>query len=183
MIYIISGTVRAGTSMMAEMLKQGGIPLLYNPEVPNTDPTDDFCHNTFTIEEQMKLVTNPDALQGHVIKLMVRPLLGIPVKARPTIKMLWMQRSFKCILASISHSDVMHGIVRSLPTKKQARFAEKLWRKWVTDMGISCLQVKYERCVKRPRKTIERVVEFLEYPNFDIEKAVAVVDPKKWRQR
>jgi len=40
MIYVISGMVRAGTSMMAEALKQGGIPLLYDETVPNTDPED-----------------------------------------------------------------------------------------------------------------------------------------------
>ncbi len=183
MIYVISGMVRAGTSMMAEMLKQGGIKLLYDPDIPNTDPTDDFPHNTFWLSDQTRLAQHPEQLVGHAIKMMSSAVLEIPKGWRSRTRVVWMRRSLRQVHASLRLADERRGNKRGLPSIDVSKRIEKFYRKWIIEAGFPLLAVSYKKVVKHPKRETRRVVKFLEYSNFDLDAAVAVVDPTKWRQR
>ena len=183
MIYVISGMVRAGTSMMAEALKQGGIPLLYDENVPNTDPEDDFPHNTYDLPTQYDMAQNPESLNGCAIKFMVSSVCAIPKQYRNNVKVIWMTRKAKSVLMSVKLAAEHRGQIREIPTPREARRVERFWSKRVIEYGFNVMIVKYEECVKHPASVMSQVNDFLQYPDFDLGAAVAVVDPRKWRQR
>lgn len=186
MIIIISGSARAGTSMMAECLKQGGIPLVYQKGLSNSDADDDFEHNSVPLWQQPELIITPALcakLDGKATKIMPTNLMALPTVVIPNVKVLWMERDAKCTIRSFRKALRSRGREGELMTPRVHRAYLKFQRKRLERRGIALLRVRYEKCVKHPLRMMKRTAKFLNHSAFDVKKASAVIDPKKWRQR
>lgn len=186
MIYIVSGSARSGTSMMAECLKQGGISLVYQKGLSNSDVDDDFEHNSVPLWQQPELIASPALcakLDGKVVKIMPTNLMALPTVVVPNVKVIWMERDSKCTVRSFEKALRSRGVIGDVMTPRVHKMYLKHQRKRLERRGINLLRVRYEKCVKRPFRAMLRISEFLNCPSFNAEKAAAVIDPEKWRQR
>lgn len=185
MIYVVSGSGRAGTSMMLGCLEQGGIPISYNPRLPNTGRDDDFPHLSYSLfhqEGMISTIAGCEELQGYGIKISEVILSHFSPSVCSDVKIIWMWRKPECALASQKHAMKTQGLTPVMMLPEEYLRMQKYFRRQARKMGFDILDVKYEKVIKSPLKALKRIGKFID-PGFDFAKAAMFVDPLKQRQK
>lgn len=185
MIHVVSGSGRAGTSMMMGCLEQGGIPILYNPTLQNTGKDDNFPHFSHPLFHQtgtISTIAGCEKLHGHAMKVSETILERFPKSLIPEVKIIWMWRKPECVLASQKHAMETRGLAPIMMFPNEYLSMQKYFRRKAKKLGFDVLDVRYEKVLKSPLKALKRVGKFID-PGFDFGKAAMFVDPLKQRQK
>lgn len=182
-IIIVSGLPRSGTSLMMQMLDNGGIEVVTDgartADIDNPKGYYEF--------EQVKAIKR-DATwlagtRGKAFKMVSQLLYDLPPSEQ--YRVIFMERDFDEMLASQEKMLARLGRPAAPRDEIKRSFTLHLTRlyDWLTQQQhIQVLRISYNELLAEPRRHAENVREFLG-GHGDVEKMVETVDPSLYRNR
>lgn len=185
-VFVVSGLPRSGTSLMMNMLRAGGLPIVTDA-LRTAD--DDNPKGYFELERVKQLARGDVAwveeAQGKVVKVISALLEHLP--STSAYKVLFMQRRLPEVLASQRRMLERRGEpTDAVPDATMSALFEKHLRTieaWLAAQPhISVLYVPYQELVERPAGQLDRIVPFL---GLELDRAAMLdaVDPGLYRNR
>jgi Sulfotransferase family len=182
-IIIVSGLPRSGTSLMMQMLHNGGIEVVTD-HVRTADT--DNPRGYFEFEQVKKIKQDASWLpntRGKSFKMVSQLLYDLPACER--YRILFMERDLDEMLAS--QEKMLERLGRPAVPRDQMKRAyllhlEKLHAWLHTNKQMRILNVRYNELLEKPEEQARRVSEFLD-GRVDAEKMVLAVDPSLYRNR
>ncbi len=184
-ITVVSGIPRSGTSLLMQMLRAGGMPLLTDDE---RAPDHDNPRGYFEFDPVKRVRADRTWLNqaaGRAVKIIHFLLPELPVDPPFAYRVLFMRRPIEEVLASqqamlsrqgkpSANEDVLKNAYQS-----QVRSAET----WMADHAcVRSLNVDYHEALTHPLKIAKDICAFLE-ADLDAAAMAAAVDPSLYRQR
>ncbi len=182
-ILIVSGLPRSGTSLMMQMLDNGGVPVVTD-RLRSADTDNPRGYYEF---EQVKTIKRDQswlpALRGKAVKMVSQLLYDLP--PGEAYRILFMERDTDEMLASQEKMLARLGrpaAPRDAIKRAYATHLERLYEWLAVQAHMAVLRVSYNDLVERPRVSAERVAQFLG-GKPDVEGMVRTVDPTLYRNR
>ncbi len=182
-IIVVSGLPRSGTSVMMQMLDQGGIEavtdVIREPDVDNPRGYYEF--------EQVKKIKEDaswlPATRGKAVKMVSQLLYDLP--ATETYRVILMDRPLDEVL--ISQEKMLDRLGRPVAHREQIKGAFvdhlKRLRDWLsTQPHIDVLTVPYADLIAQPHEQAARIAQFLDR-EVDVQAMAAAVDSSLYRNR
>jgi len=184
-ITVVSGLPRSGTSMMMQMLGEGGMSL-FTDEVRAADQSNPRGY--YEHEAVKALMRNKEFLhqaQGKAVKVISQLLEHLP--ARYAYRVIFMERELNEILHSQHAMLLRQGKAKeeAMPLRLVSSFQQSLekTRKWLPlQKNIEVLYVSHANVVADPLTQAASIRDFLKQP-LDIQAMTAVVEPSLHRQK
>ena len=182
-IIIVSGLPRSGTSLMMQMLQQGGIEIVTD-NIRAADTDNPRGYHEF---EKVKKIKQDHSwlpgLRGKAVKMVSQLLYDLPPGEK--YRILFMERDLDEML--LSQEKMLERLGRTPAPRETIKraYVQHLERlhEWLSQQGnMKVLRVGYKDLVERPHEQTERVREFLGGA-IDVEKMVKAVDPTLYRNR
>jgi hypothetical protein len=182
-IIIVSGLPRSGTSLMMQMLAQGGLEAVTDQiRTPDTDNPRGY----YELEKVKKIKEDASWLpetRGKVFKMVSQLLFDLPATER--YRVIFMQRDLDEML--ISQEKMLERLNRPAAPKDAvkgafARHLQKLHAWLDRQENMRVLRVDYRELVANPELMARRVSEFLG-GKAKVEAMAAAVDPALYRNR
>lgn len=178
--YIVSGLERSGTSVMMQMLHNGGLPVAFDESRP---PDEHNPRGYFElaggkiINRLMDGTFDIESHKGRILKITAYGLKFLP---EGKYKILYMMRNIDEVINSMAKmgAEVDKAKDRMLFSKLNRYCFELMDGR--NDMEY--VTINYADVLADPVSQIERVSEFLDQP-FDFASAVTAVDPSLYRNR
>ena len=182
-IVIVSGLPRSGTSLMMQMLDQGGLEVVTDQvRTPDTDNPRGYYE--FEIVKKIKQDTSwLPATRGKAFKLVSQLLYDLP--ASEQYRIVFMERDLDEVLASQEKMLIRLGrpvAAREEMKKLYMQHLERLhaWLRKQPNMAV--LSVRYQDVIELPREAAGLVAEFLG-GKADVEGMVRAVEPSLYHNR
>ena len=182
-IIIVSGLPRSGTSLMMQMLAEGGIEVVTD-HIRTADT--DNPRGYYEFEQVKKIKQDASwlaATRGKAFKMVSQLLYDLP--ETETYRILFMERDLDEVLES--QEKMLARLGRTAARRDQMREAyllhlERLhdWLSRQRHMQVLC--VRYNDLVERPQEQAGRVRNFLG-GRADIERMARAVEPSLYRNR
>ena len=182
--YIVSGTVRSGTSMMMQILLAGGIPIAYEN---NLRPSDKHNPKGYFELEGGKIINRLmegtfkiDKYKGKFIKITAYGLQYLPTG---NYRIIFMERNLDEIL------DSMHKMAGNQDKNQEAtresfrKLNEKIKKGITTRDDMKVLLINYNNTLSSPEITMKKIYYFLEQPSMNLEKMISAIDKSLYRER
>jgi Sulfotransferase domain len=181
-IIIVSGLPRSGTSLMMQMLENGGVAVLTD-HVRTADT--DNPRGYYELEKVKRIKQDaswlPEA-RGKAFKMVSQLLYDLPASER--YRILFMERDLDEMLRS--QEKMLERLHRPAGPRDEMKRAYTLhldrlhrWLGQQRNMAVLC--VSYNDLVERPQREAQRVSEFL--GGADVPGMTATVDPSLYRNR
>ena len=182
-IIIVSGLPRSGTSLMMQMLDNGGIEVVTdNLRIADTDNPRGY----YEFEQVKKIKQDKSwlpATRGKAFKMVSQLLYDLP--ATEQYHVIFMERDLDEML--LSQEKMLKRLdKKAAPRDEMKTFftqhLEKLhnWLRQQNNFKIMC--IRYSDVVEQPEASARRVSEFLD-GRTDVEKMASSVDPTLYRNR
>ena len=163
-IIIVSGLPRSGTSLMMQMLHQGGIPAVTD-EIRAADT--DNPRGYYEFERVKKTKEDPSWLpeaRGKVVKMVSSLLYDLP--ATETYRVVFMRRDIDEMLES--QEKMLARLSRTAAPRDQMKTSfsvhlDRLFRWFPAQPHIKLLEVNYNDLLHTPESEICRVARFLDH--------------------
>ena len=182
-ILIVSGLPRSGTSLMMQMLENGGVEVVTD-RVRSADTDNPRGYYEF---EQVKTIQRDaswlPAMRGKAFKMVSQLLYDLPPSE--TYRIVFMERDLEETLLSQEKMLTRLGRTAAPREPMMRAYALHLERlhAWLPLQGnLTVLRVRYNDLVERPREQTERVGEFIG-GKLDVEAMVKTVDLSLYRNR
>jgi hypothetical protein len=182
-IVIVSGLPRSGTSLMCQMLDNGGIEVVSDSiRTPDTDNPRGY----YELEKVKQIKQDASWLpetRGKAFKMVSQLLYDLPPTER--YRVIFMQRDLDEML--ISQEKMLERLgrpaaPRDLIRKNFITHLERLHQALDRQPHIAVLRVDYRDVVEHPTETAGRINEFLG-GRADVARMAASVDPSLYRNR
>jgi hypothetical protein len=182
-IIVVSGLPRSGTSLMMQMLDQGGVEIVTD-HIRTADIDNPRGYYEFEAVKRVKQDASwlPDT-RGKAFKAVSQLLYDFPSTERYLI--LFMEREFDEMLQSQEKMLVRSGREPAPAAAMKEAYRSHLDRLhvWLGQQSyMSVMPVRYNELVREPASHAQRVAEFLEGA-AEWEKMAAAVDPSLYRNR
>jgi len=182
-IIIVSGLPRSGTSLMMQMLENGGVPVVTdNIRTADTDNPRGY----YEFEKVKKIKEDASWLpqtRGKAFKMVSQLLYDLPPGER--YRIIFMERDLDEML--LSQEKMLKRLNRSAAPQEQVKRAYQLhlerlhaWLRQQPHINVLC--VSYNDLVERPREPAERIGTFLG-GKVNVERMAQTVDPSLYRNR
>lgn len=182
-ITIVSGLPRSGTSLMMQMIDQGGIEAVTdNIRTPDRDNPRGYYE--FEIVKKIKEdVSWLPETRGKVFKMVSQLLYDLP--ADESYRIVFMRRDFDEML--LSQEKMLARLGRPAAPRDEikgafTRHLEQLFAWLGKQSNMKVLEVHYQDVVADPTEQARKVAAFLD-GRVDAEKMAAAVDPSLYRNR
>ena len=182
-IVIVSGLPRSGTSLMCQMLDNGGLEVV--TDSIRTADTDN-PRGYYELEKVKKIKTDATWLaetRGKAFKMVSQLLLDLPATER--YRVIFMRRDLEEVLESQEKMLARLGRAAAPRETMRPAFLAHLDRvfQWLGKQPhIAVLQVEYQNLVEHPAEMAETVNAFIG-GGGDLAKMAASVDPTLYRNR
>ena len=182
-IIIVSGLPRSGTSLMMQMLQQGGIPAVTD-EIRAADT--DNPRGYYEFERVKKTKEDPSWLpeaRGKVVKMVSSLLYDLP--ATETYRVVFMRRDIDEMLES--QEKMLARLSRTAAPRDQMKTSfsvhlDRLFHWFSAQPHIKLLEVSYNDLLHTPESEICRVARFLDHvPSAS--QMLAAIDLSLYRNR
>jgi len=184
-VTIVSGLPRSGTSLMMQMIDQGGLPALKD-EIRVAD--EDNPKGYYEFEPVKKTKDDPSWLKrapGTAVKMVYRLLYDLPPEYN--YRVIFTRRKLEEVVASqnvmLERSGKQGG---GLPDDKLLQvFRAEIDKsnRWLAEQpNFEVLYVNYNEMIADPAPQVVRINEFLG-GGLDTKAMMAVVDPTLYRQK
>jgi hypothetical protein len=182
-IIIVSGLPRSGTSLMMQMLDNGGVEVVTDG-VRAADTDNPRGYYEFEQVKQIKRdVAWLPGTRGKAFKMVSQLLYDLPASER--YRILFMERDLEEIL--VSQEKMLARLGRKAAPRDEIKRAYTLhldrlhaWLGQQPNMAIVC--VSYNELLEHPETLARRVSEFLD-GKANAEKMASTVDPSLYRNR
>ena len=182
---LVSGLPRSGTSLMMQILRAGGMPIMTDGK---RLPAQDNPEGYWEWEGITKLPKNPRIIEearGKVIKVISALLPSLPVKHR--YRIIIMKRPVEQVIESqramLEHSGQKPKSDKEHLTQVQKQHSEAILETLRKSDRVELLEIDFPELVADPAPSIARIAEFLG-EQFQVTPAVAAcVKPKLHRNR
>jgi hypothetical protein len=182
-ITIVSGLPRSGTSLMMQMLANGGMDVVTD-EIRAADT--DNPRGYFEFERVKKIKQDATWLpgtRGRAFKMVSQLLYDLP--ATETYRVIFMERDFDEMLAS--QEKMLQRLGRPAAPRDEIKQSYRLHldrlREWLArQSNIHLLYVSYNDLLHKTAEETGRVTAFLNN-EIDGERMRAAVDPSLYRNR
>jgi hypothetical protein len=182
-ITVVSGLPRSGTSLMMQMLHQGGVEVV--TDHLRTADTDN-PRGYFEFEQVKKIKQDKSwlpATRGKAFKMVSQLLYDLP--PGEAYRVIFMDRDLDEVL--LSQEKMLTRLGRPAAPRDQIKRAFDLHLKrlheWLGEQpNMAVLRVRYGDLVERPEDEAARVGEFLGGA-ADVARMVGAVDPSLYRNR
>jgi hypothetical protein len=181
--YIVSGLERSGTSMLMQILRNGGIPTSYDDSRPadGSNPKGYFELEGGKIINRLMDGTFPlEEFKGSFIKITCYGLKFLPTG---TYRIIYSERNIEEILRSMETmaniKDMDRNETRDVFLKLNSMIKNLIQQR--TDCDV--LFVNYNKILEDPEKEIERIANFVGVSTIDKNSMIATIDKKLYRQR
>jgi hypothetical protein len=182
-IIIVSGLPRSGTSLMMQMLDNGGVPVVTD----NLRAADaDNPRGYYEFERVKKIKQDASwlpATRGKAVKMVSQLLYDMPAGEKYHI--IFMERDLDEVLASQEKMLLRLGRPAAPQDQMKRSFTLHLDRlnRWLLEQQhLEVLRVRYHDLIQRPSVEAERVNQFLG-GNINVERMAATVEPALYRNR
>jgi hypothetical protein len=182
-IIIVSGLPRSGTSLMMQMLANGGVDVVTD-HIRTADTDNPRGYYEFEKVKRIKQDASwiPET-RGKAFKMVSQLLYDLPPNER--YRIIFMERDLDEML--ISQEKMLERLGRSAAPREEMkrsfmRHLERLHEWLGRQRNIEVLHVGYNELVERPERQAERASEFLGGV-ADVEKMARTVDPSLYRNR
>lgn len=185
MIVIVSGLPRSGTSLMMQMLKAGGMPLLIDAQ----RPADVDNPKGYWEYEPVKRLPQDNSwlhkAEGKAVKVVSALLQYLP--PQHTYRVIFMQRPLQEVLASQAVMLERQGVQGSKADDQTlgtvfVQHLDQIERWLALQKHLTVLPVNYHETVANPEEIATRVTQFLDLP-LAVAAMARAVDPRLHRQR
>lgn len=182
-IIVVSGLPRSGTSLMMQMLSEGGIEIVTdNIRTADTDNPRGYCE----FEKVKKVKQDSSWLpgtRGKAIKMVSQLLYDLP--PTESYHIIFMERDLDEVLQS--QEKMLQRLNRPAAPRAQIRHSYHLHLQRLEDWlarqsHMKVLRVSYNEMLRDPEHQARRVQEFLG-GRADIARMIAAVDPDLYRNR
>jgi hypothetical protein len=186
-ITIVSGYPRSGTSLMMQMLKAGGLPILYDDTyIPANEHNPRGYYeigDAFRFDEKGCSADWLADVQGKAIKVLAPQLSYLPREY--SYKIIFMRRHIAEIIASHAKANMLRQ--DSSLTERQKILAFKteyvVLEAWLMKQPhIRSLFVSYNDLLDSPTAPVARICEFLGF-SLDVDSMIAAIEPTLYRNR
>ena len=182
--YIVSGLERSGTSLLMQILHQGGVPTAFDT---GSRPSDENNPRGYFELEGGKIINKlmdgsfPLAdYKGTFIKITAYGLKFLPTGK---YQIIYSERNVEEILDSMEKMAKIQDKDRD-ETREVFLRLNRMIKKLITNRNdVEVLFVNYNQIVEDPEKNVRRIHEFLGSPEFDLGKMTGSVDEKLYRKR
>jgi hypothetical protein len=182
-IIIVSGLPRCGTSLMMQMLANGGIEVVAD-HIRSADT--DNPRGYFEFERVKKIKQDaswlPDA-RGKAVKMVSQLMYDLP--SSESYRIIFMERDMDEMLDSQEKMLTRLGRLAAPREEIKAAFAKHLERlfQWLGQQRhIQVLRICYNELLRHPQEQARLVREFLDY-KVDLERMIQSVDRSLYRNR
>ncbi len=184
MITIVSGLPRSGTSLIMQMLQNGGMEILTD----NTRKADESNPKGYFEYEKVKALQRDSSwikdADGKAIKIITQLLKYLPLQFQ--YKVIFVERNIEEVLRSqqkmlenLGQKTQSHNIVLSNIFKKQIEDTKK----WLeAQNNISTLYITHRDAIFHAPETAKQINEFLGL-NLNEKEMTRAVDKTLYRQR
>jgi hypothetical protein len=182
-IIIVSGLPRSGTSLMMQMLAQGGIDAVTD-EIRAADTDNPRGYYEFEKVKKIKEdVSWIPGTRGKVVKMVSQLLFDLP--PGESYRIIFMQRDLDEMLTS--QEKMLERLNRPAAPRDEIKraFVKHLdrLRDWLAQQpNMQVLYVTYTDLIAEPNEQAQRVAEFLG-GQLDTQAMVQAVDPSLYRNR
>jgi hypothetical protein len=182
-IIIVSGLPRSGTSLMMQMLDEGGVTVVTdNVRTADTDNPRGY----YELERVKKIKQDASwlpAMRGKAFKMVSQLLYELPRNER--YRVIFMERDLGEMIVSQEKMLARLG-KRAVPASEIHRYftlhLQRL-RAWLAEQPfIEVLHVRYSDIIARPEEQAQRVSSFL-HGKADPERMTKMVDSSLYRNR
>jgi len=182
-IIIISGLPRSGTSLMMQMLENGGVAVVKD-DVRTADP--DNPHGYYEFEKVKKIKQDASWLaetRGRAVKMVSQLLYDLPPNER--YRIIFMERDMEEML--LSQETMLNRLGRDAAPRDEMKRSYTLHlerlHEWLRrQRNIEVLRVSYNELVENPQREAERVRKFLDGKPA-VKSMAEAVDPSLYRNR
>jgi hypothetical protein len=182
-VIVVSGLPRSGTSMMMQMLRNGGVELFTDQErkADESNPKGYLEHEAVKrLARDARWVKNA---RNKAVKIVARLLFHLPDSNN--YKVIFMLRHIDEVINSQQQMLIRNKKegAKNYPTNLVESYRKTLIRarKWgQSRKNVDVLYVEYSDAIKNPRKEASRVSEFLG-GELDLEGMISAVDEKLYR--
>jgi hypothetical protein len=182
-IIVVSGLPRSGTSLMMQMLDQGGVEVVTDHvRAPDTDNPRGY-YEFETVKRVKQDVAWLPATRGKAFKAVSQLLYDFPASER--YRIVFMERDLDEMLRSQEKMLVRLGRTPAPAEKMKQSYQTHLERlyAWLAEQShFATLFVHYNDLMAMPGTQANRVNDFLDV-NLDVEAMIAAVDPTLYRNR
>jgi len=182
--YIVSGLERSGTSMLMQILHAGGAPMAYDHD---SRPPDDSNPKGYFELEGGKVITRLmegnftlDKHQGEFIKITAYGLKFLP---EGRYKIIYSERNIDEILDSMEKMARIRDDSREETRDSFIKLNEMIRELIQKRSDIEPLFISYNKILESPEENINRIYEFIDSEELDLEKMRACVDKSLYRNR
>lgn len=185
-IVIVAGLPRSGTSMMMQMLRAGGLPILTDGR---READDDNPRGYFEFEPATRLHQDSSWLpqaHGRAVKIVAHLLRYLPLGPEFHYRVILMERGLAEVLAS--QREALARQRKSVAAISEARLGEvfsvqvRIAQRQLAEANVPMLFVDYARTVADPAATAVRLNAFLG-GTLDEGAMAAAVESGLYRQR
>jgi hypothetical protein len=182
-IIVVSGLPRSGTSLMMQMLDNGGVEVVTdNIRTADTDNPKGYYEYELVKKIKQDISWLP-ATRGKAFKMVSQLLYDLP--ATEVYRIIFMERDMDEML--LSQEKMLQRLGRPTAPRENMKHnyaihLERLFEWLPRQRHLTILRVCYNDLVAHPRKHAERVSAFLAH-TADIEGMVSTVDPSLYRNR
>ena len=182
-IIIVSGLPRSGTSLMMQMLDNGGVEVVTdNARTADTDNPRGY----YEFEPVKKIKQDSSWLpgtRGKAFKMVSQLLYHVPSSER--YRIIFMERDLEEML--VSQEKMLERLNRSTAPRDKMRESYTLHLEslhgWLANQrNIKILRVSYNDMMERPEREAERVCEFLD-GDLNVDRMAKTVDPSLYRNK
>lgn len=184
-VTIVSGLPRSGTSMMIQMLDQGGIPALTDKiRAPDEDNPKGY-YEFEPVKQTKKDASWLEQARGRVVKMVYRLLYDLPKGY--TYRVIFMRRNLEEVVASqnvmLERQNKEGGGLSDAKLLAVFRAEIDKSNKWLAEQpSFEVLYVNYNEVLKDPVPQVARINEFLG-GSLDTDAMMGVVDSTLYRQK
>lgn len=184
-VTIVSGLPRSGTSMMMQMIDQGGIPALKD-EIRIADEDNPKGYYEFEpVKQTKKDASWLDGTQGMVVKMVYRLLYDLP--GEYSYRVIFMRRKLEEVVASqnvmLERGGKDGGGLPDGKLLEVFRAEIDKSNRWLAEQpNFEVLYINYNEMIENPAPQVARANEFLG-GSLDTKAMMASVDPRLYRQK
>jgi predicted AlkP superfamily phosphohydrolase/phosphomutase/Flp pilus assembly protein TadD len=184
-VVVVSGLPRSGTSMMMQMLEQGGVPI-FTDQIRSADESNPKGY--FEHEAVKALMRSKEFLRdapGKAIKIISHLLMHVP--ATYQYKVIFMERDLGEVLQSQHKMLMREGKAKedAIPLRVLDAFKQNLAKveAWIPkQQHVEVLRISHRETIQNPYESAQKVAAFLEM-DLNLDQMAAAVDPSLHRQK
>ena len=182
-IIVVSGLPRSGTSMMMQMLQNGGVQIL-SDEIRTADDSNPKGYLEFEKVKRLHVDQSwMDEAQGKGVKIIAQLLSYLPEKF--TYKIIMMEREMSEVITSqqiMLGKEVKEGV---LPLGLFTAFQKQLdkidaWQ--AAQPNVEILKVDYASVIENPLEEVQKIAFFLG-KELDLNAMKSTVEPTLYRNK